>query len=711
MRHFIFILLACITFLSQAQNLSQAEMNKAQNCATEFCNLLQRFSNGERTLNTQINALCSGADCSAFDDIKANKEVTLRNYLMAIQQKYPKKLAMQITPPSLAESKTYIEPSIKLDIVWGSTGNTPEFGAETAEMSVEGVQNVYIVFDVVQKYPTLNVSKKKKIIYDTNIGKITAFITNDGPYISFLNGTLAFANKDYNAAISYFDKAASNDRFPLRKDCYGLAMLCAIYLNDMNKVIHYAVKTDNRVYLDFMKLQQCIENDQYNEAYTYLSELERLVVERDDLTIMTKRNIYTAMALCYVIPSTTYQDLDKAKNYLLKAVELGDLKAAYTAYSLYNVIEDDFIGADVALDCLQKAAQGGYPPAFYPWGQLLESVTEDREQVLNWYEKSAQSGNPVGMANAGKLLIDKREKAKGVKWLKKSLEGQNLEAQLEEYETSNIPAPWPKSRADVKKLLDESSASNYSSSNTGTSYSHTTISQTSGNSSHLSTSGSSYYSSGNYYSSSSDYSYHTHKFNEAKVHNFVGLSAGYVQKQWVYDYGEHTENIDIFGEDKFTNGIQCGLRIDPQLGYGFGIGTGLFYEYYFDRSEDMVEDGIDYYLRTTEHSLYLPIHLKYSLNFSKWFQLAFYGGVGLDYGLSGKIHIYQDGESSESFSMYDDEFDIKRFNTSLEYGASLRINNVQFNYTISKGLIDMSGNDEYKVKQNKPCSVSMSIYF
>lgn len=711
MRHFIFILLACITFLSQAQNLSQAEMNKAQNCATEFCNLLQRFSNGERTLNTQINALCSGADCSAFDDIKANKEVTLRNYLMAIQQKYPTKLEMHITPPSLAESKTYIEPSIGFGFGWGNYGNSELSTAETAVVSIEGVENVYVVFDVIQQYPSLNVSTKKKIIYDNNLGKITAFITNNGSYISFLNGTLAITNKDYNAAIAYFETAALNDRFSLRKNCYGLAMVCAIYLDDMDKMVHYAVKTNNKVYIDMMKLQQYIAKEQFNEAYPYILELESLMGQREDLSDILKSNIYAIIANCYANPYAAYQDFNKSRKYIMQAVELGDLKSAYNVYCWYTILEDNFIGADVALDCLRKAAEGGYPPAFYQWGQILEFGSNDKEQALYWYEKSAQSGNPVGMASAGKLLIEKGDKTKGIQWLKKSLEGQKLEAQLEDYELSTGLAPWPKSRADVKKLLDENSASNYNYSNTGTSYSQTATSQTSGNSSHSSTSGSSYYSSGNSYSSSSNYSYHTHQFNEAKVHNFVGLSAGYVQKQWVYDYGEHTEKIDIFGEDKFTNGIQCGLRIDPQLGYGFGIGTGLFYEYYFDKSENMQEDGMDYYFKTKEHSLHLPIHLKYSLNFSKWFQLAFYGGVGLDYGLSGKIYVYQDGESYESFSMYDDEFDMKRFNTSLEYGASLRINNVQFNYTISKGLIDMSGNDEYKVKQNKPCSVSMSIYF
>ena len=169
--------------------------------------------------------------------------------------------------------------------------------------------------------------------------------------------------------------------------------------------------------------------------------------------------------------------------------------------------------------------------------------------------------------------------------------------------------------------------------------------------------------------------------------------------------------MNVFGDGKYTNGIQVGIRIDPQFGYGFGINTGLYYEYYFDKSEDMYEDGIDYYYRSEEHSLYLPIHLKYSLNFSKWFQLALYGGIGLDCGVSGNIYLRSDGETLDTQNLYDDELDMKRFNASLEYGASIRVSRFQLNFTMSKGLVNMSGSDEYKVKQNKMMNFALSVYF
>lgn len=81
------IILGMLPIFAVGQQPTSAQQQTALQCAKQFCDLLMRYSNGERTLNTQINALCSGADCSAFDDIKTNKEVTLRNYLMAIDRK------------------------------------------------------------------------------------------------------------------------------------------------------------------------------------------------------------------------------------------------------------------------------------------------------------------------------------------------------------------------------------------------------------------------------------------------------------------------------------------------------------------------------------------------------------------------------------------------------------------------------------------------
>ena len=66
-----------------------------------------------------------------------------------------------------------------------------------------------------------------------------------------------------------------------------------------------------------------------------------------------------------------------------------------------------------------------------------------------------------------------------------------------------------------------------------------------------------------------------------------------------------------------------------------------------------------------------------------------------------------EGETLTSLNMYNNELDMKRFNTSLEYGAAMRINHFQINFTVSKGLINMSDNDDYKVKLDKLFCISI----
>lgn len=706
MKHLLLLLLSCIPICVSAQTLTESQKQEALECVTKFCNLLVRFSNGERTLNTQIDALCSGADCSAYDDIKTNSEKTLRNYLMAIQQKYPNKLAMDITAPSLADSKTVIEPEIGFNVEYKMTGNGEASTEEIISQTLENVKNTYIVFNVVQKYPSLNALVNKNIIYDTEVGKITGFVKENGAYMNFLNGLDAYFKNNLQSAINYFEKAAQNERFAQRKACYGLAMSCCAMMQDFEKAIYYAEKLNDSFEIAYFRSFNCILKENWEETYPHIVQLESLMKTKA-MSEYRWGKLFELLAHCYVNPQVSFHDKEKGLSYLKQAVELGNAKGGYLIFIYFTIFGEEFTSYEEALESLLKSAESGYPPAFYHWGRITEYGLKDSEAALLWYEKSAQAGNRVGMASVGKLLIKKGEKAKGIEWLKKSLEGNELEMQLQDMElTIGSFPPWPKSRADVEMLLNKNNASTTSSS-TGTGSAHTPL--TSSTSSNYTSNSN---SSTNSYTPSNNYSYrYRREFNEAKDEYCVALSMGYVQKQWVYDLGDTKEKVDVFGEDKYTNGVQFGIRIDPQFKYGFGINTGLYYEYYFDKSQDRNEEGIDYYCRAEEHSLYMPIHLKYSLNFSKWFQLAFYGGVGLDYGISGEIYARSNGETLNSRTQYDAEFDMERFNASIEYGAAIRVNRFQMNVSMSKGLINMSGSDEYKVKQDKLINVGMSIYF
>ena len=199
-------------------------------------------------------------------------------------------------------------------------------------------------------------------------------------------------------------------------------------------------------------------------------------------------------------------------------------------------------------------------------------------------------------------------------------------------------------------------------------------------------------------------------FNHS-VDNYVGgISVGYIQKQWEYNEGGEKTKIGVFEDDKYLQGVQVGIRIDPQFGAGFGMNTGIFYEYCWAKSDNNYDEYGSYDLSYKEHGLYMPVHLKFNMNFSKWFQLSVYGGIGLNYVLSGKAYVDYDGDTYD-WNVFKEEDDWKKFNTMVEYGASLRINAIQFDVTMSQGFTNWSDNSDYKLKVGRPLSVSATICF
>jgi hypothetical protein len=144
-----------------------------------------------------------------------------------------------------------------------------------------------------------------------------------------------------------------------------------------------------------------------------------------------------------------------------------------------------------------------------------------------------------------------------------------------------------------------------------------------------------------------------------------GFSAGYVEKR-MYDY-------DIgYGYNNLM-GLQFGFKIEPLFKYGFGLHTGVFYEFYYKPIEQNYSDYYDTYtVDYMQHVINIPLHLEYRLNFSRYFNLFVYGGPSVDMIISNDF-----GSSSK--------------HVLLDYGGGLRINHVQFN--IGKSCIINNIND------------------
>lgn len=704
MKRILTLIIALTPLLASAITLTQTDKQEALNAATQFCNLLTRYCNGERTLTTQINSLCSGADCSAFDDLKLNKEVTLRNYLLTIQKLYPSKLPTVISTPSLNNCNIVEEPSLSISYSWDNL-DTETLSTVRADMENVNSEDFFIIFKVNQNYPTLNKTTQKFIIYSVKNKKITAFISTSGSYMSWLNGLLAFCGKDYTTAAAFFESAAAADsagRSSLKTSCYMLAMTCYFYCNNFPKALEIADYTKDPVWSPALHLQDRVLAEDWTSAYKYAQALEQSISRNPDLHTLSLIGIYIELSSFYIAPYHQYQDAPRAIQYLRLAHKLGSPIADYMMFLYAQMV--DLTSTDVTDEeiwsFLFASAEAGYPPAFYAAGDLEECVG-DTEAAISWFRKSAESGNPVSWARLGRLLKNANRKDEARTCLQNALAAHNLEQVIEELEY--LDSDWPQSRADVQTMLNSLTpppTPSYSSPSNSSTY--ISNSHSSSNSSQ-----SSYQPS---YTSSSNYN-NGRKFNAPKDDISGGFSFGYVQKQWVFKADGQKETVGMFEGQNYVPGIQAGIRLTPQFDYGFAMHLGLYYEHYFSDSEHLYDEYGEYWFKYREHSLYMPIHLKYDLNFSKWFQLSVYGGLGLDCGLSGKVSICDDEGTYDSESVYSAEYNQKRFNASYEYGAAMRIRHVQFDIVASRGFVNMSGDDSYKAYQNKRFNINISLMF
>ncbi|MDR1722696.1 MAG: outer membrane beta-barrel protein, partial [Tannerella sp.] len=148
-------------------------------------------------------------------------------------------------------------------------------------------------------------------------------------------------------------------------------------------------------------------------------------------------------------------------------------------------------------------------------------------------------------------------------------------------------------------------------------------------------------------------------FNCPKAKYPWGLSVGYVSKETNY-----YNDID---------GIQIGIRFEPLFKYGFGLNMGLNYEHYYTTYENYYQDG--YKHKYEENALNIPFHLEYRLNFSKYFNIFAYSGIGFDI-------INASSASASDFAT----------NFTFDYGGGLRINHIQLNIGKSARIKDADAN-------------------
>lgn len=159
-------------------------------------------------------------------------------------------------------------------------------------------------------------------------------------------------------------------------------------------------------------------------------------------------------------------------------------------------------------------------------------------------------------------------------------------------------------------------------------------------------------------------------FNCPKTNDTWGLRLGYVERK-----------IDNYS----MTAIQLGLKAEPLFRYGFGLNTGINLLGY---SKKMFDFDFEAY------AVNIPLHLEYRLNFSKWFNIFSYGGVGFN-------------------AVTNPSFDNYSLPATLEYGGGFRINRIQFNAGKSLYLGNLKNTQNFgkEIETYQQLIISISYMF
>lgn len=472
---------------SVAQTLTETQKQEALQTATKFCDLFMRYCNGERVLMSQINSLCSGANCTAYDDVKANKEIALRNYLFTIQQSYPQRMDVKLSTPSFSNCEIYYDYSFDISLSYSSFEENNSNGMGVAllpTLKKDMLKNVIIIFNVNVDISPLGKNVTRKLFYSTSYEKITAFTHNSSPNLSYAKALNAFAQGKYSQSLAYSQEAIENAdvTFSKKKGCYLGAYLASLMIQDYESALKYATLYGDIGYILNVRGQLAFSKGDVDEAYNCYKQLETELIKGTN-SLYPLCGVYYMLGNFHSYPSSScsHHNSTLSASYFKKSyAENGDFSpnSAYMLYYFWILyqhdksygISDKDVSYTDALNYLRFAAKLNYPPAYLLLAIAEHKDTHNNTEADKWYNMAASNGNALAMALYGKFLIESASSNKtngdiatytkqrnGTLWLQRALRSKTLEKDIKDFFEA-IPRQdinWPYSKVDVEKYLKE----------------------------------------------------------------------------------------------------------------------------------------------------------------------------------------------------------------------------------------------------------------
>lgn len=173
-----------------------------------------------------------------------------------------------------------------------------------------------------------------------------------------------------------------------------------------------------------------------------------------------------------------------------------------------------------------------------------------------------------------------------------------------------------------------------------------------------------------------------------------GFSFGYVNKQYVYTIknggvSDRFKYNNWLEEDKMMHGIQMGIVYQPYFGYGQGLITGLFWQYFIGTVPDYAADDSP---TDNEHNLMVPLLYQFRLPLAEDFSLYVCGGLEMVLGLSHSASWSGDSDSDVQLGFGTNEdygfLFPKQFQLYAPVGGGLQFKALQLEFKYAWGLTD-----------------------
>lgn len=289
----------------------------------------------------------------------------------------------------------------------------------------------------------------------------------NSPVISVSKGLDCFAQGRYKRAVGYFDEAIRNggERFSNKTECNIFAYNACAYSLDFQGAHKYATALGDFGYILGAKGQIALQENRIHDAIDCYRQIETGLLQ-GKRSLLPIENVYYVLGLLYGYPGELYNSY-KCADYLRKCADSNDFSSAMSAYWIYvywlvnkNEHEGGINSQDMKYNdaylYLKKAANNNYPPAYFVLATAELLDVKNLDAAVKWLEKAAVS-NAKAMALLGKVLVTEprfsARKQEGVNWLRKSLQGNKLEQDIEDFSRKVPRSVWPETRLGVEECL------------------------------------------------------------------------------------------------------------------------------------------------------------------------------------------------------------------------------------------------------------------